>query len=65
MHAKPPSAGRIDRLIRWAFHTFEERWYTAVFERPVPETRRALDDLLVTGGADDDNTEPRACRIVG
>jgi hypothetical protein len=36
-----------------------------VFERPVPETRRALDDLLVTGGADDDNTEPRACRIVG
>lgn len=50
---EPPSTGRIDRLVRSAFHTFEERWCAAVLERLELATQQALDELLATGGAND------------
>jgi hypothetical protein len=48
LHIEPPSSGRIDRLVRSAFHSFEERWCASVLERLDVATQRALDDLLVT-----------------
>jgi TnpA family transposase len=54
LQIEPPSAGRIDRLVRSAFHTFEDRWCAAVFERLGPAPQHALDELLVTGSAEDD-----------
>jgi len=48
-----PSTRRIDRLVRSAFHTFEERWCAAVLERLELATQEALDGLLETGSADD------------
>jgi hypothetical protein len=51
---EPPSSGRIDRRVRSAFHSFEERWYASVFGRLDVGTQRALDDLLVGGGVDDE-----------
>jgi hypothetical protein len=53
LHIKPPAPARMDRLVRSAFRTFEERWCAAVFERLEPATRQALDKLLVTGRAED------------
>jgi hypothetical protein len=52
LRIEPPSAGRIDRLVRSAFHSFEERWCVFVFEQLGPARQRALDDLLVTGSVD-------------
>ena len=49
-----PSAGRIDRLVRSAVHSFEERWCALAFEQLGTARQRALDDLLVTGSADDE-----------
>jgi hypothetical protein len=49
---EPPSTGRIDRLVRSAFHAFEERWCEAVLRRLEPAIRDGLDELLVTSGAD-------------
>ena len=54
LRIEPPSTGRIDRLVRSAFHRFEAHWCASVFERLSAETQRALDDLLATGSADDE-----------
>jgi hypothetical protein len=54
LRIEPPSSGRTDRLVRSAFHSFEERWCASVLERLDATTQRALDDLLMAGGADDD-----------
>jgi len=54
LRIEPPSAGRIDRLVRSAFHSFEERWCALVFEQLGTASQRALDDLLVTGSADNE-----------
>ena len=54
LRIEPPSVGRIDRLVRSAFHSFEERWCASVFEQLGTARQRALDDLLVTGSADDE-----------
>jgi TnpA family transposase len=54
LRIEPPSIGRIDRLVRSALHSFEERWCASVLERLDAATQRALDDLLMTGSADDD-----------
>jgi hypothetical protein len=59
---EPPSIGRIDRFVRSAFHAFEERWCAAVLERLGPTTQNALDELLVTGPADDGTGEPAESR---
>src|SRR5258708_39618723 len=55
LRVEPPSAGRVDRLIRSAFHTFEERWCASVFEQLTAATQLALDELLVTPSANDEN----------
>jgi hypothetical protein len=54
LRIEPPSAGRIDRLVRSAFHSFEERWCALALEQLGTARQRALDDLLVTGSADDE-----------
>jgi hypothetical protein len=54
LHIEPPSSLRIERLVRSAFHSFEERWCASVLERLDVATQRVLDDLLMTSGADDD-----------
>lgn len=51
---QPPSTGRIDWLVRSAFHRFEARWCASVFERLSAETQHALDDLLANGSAHDE-----------
>jgi hypothetical protein len=53
-HIEPPSAGRVDRLVRSAFHIFEEHWCASVFEQLGAATQLALDDLIATGSADDE-----------
>ena len=66
LRIEPPSSGRVDRLVRSAFRGFEERWCAAVLERLDGATQRALDDLLMTGGADDDtNAEATETRRSG
>jgi len=55
LHIEPPSAGRVDRLTRPAFHIFEQRWCASVFEQLGAATQLVLDELLVTGSADDEN----------
>ena len=66
LRIEPPSSGRIDRLVRSAFHSFEERWCASVFERLDVATQRALDDLLLTGSDDDDtNAEATETRRSG
>ena len=66
LRIEPPSDGRIDRLIRSAFHSFEERWCASMFERLDVATQRALDELLLTAGADDDaNAEAAETRRPG
>jgi hypothetical protein len=47
---------------RSAFHAFEERWCAAVLERLGPTTQNTLDELLVTGPADDGTGEPAESR---
>jgi hypothetical protein len=43
LRLEPPSSGRIERLVRFAFHTVEERWCIFVFERiDVPALRRRI-----------------------
>src|SRR5258708_24731169 len=54
LRIEPPSAGRIDRLVRSAFRSFEERWCASEFEQLGTASQRALDDLLVTGSADNE-----------
>src|SRR5258708_12458819 len=51
LRIEPPSVGRIDRLVRSAFHSFEERWCPSPFEQVGPARQRAPDDLLVTGSS--------------
>src|SRR6266581_435913 len=53
LRIEPPSVGRVDRLIRSAFHSFEERWCASVLEQLGGATQRALDELLITDPADD------------
>ena len=66
LRIEPPSSGRIERLVRSAFHSFEERWCASVFERLDVATQRALDDLLLTGSDDDDtNAEATETRRSG
>ena len=59
---EPPSTGRIDRFVCSAFHAFEERWCAAVLERVGPTTQNALDELLVTGPAEDGTGEQTESR---
>ena len=54
LHIEPPSVGRVDRLVRSAFHSFEERWCASVLDQLGAATQLALDDLLVTSSADDE-----------
>jgi hypothetical protein len=48
-HIEPPSAGRVDRLVRSGIHIFEEHWCASVFEQLGAATQLALDDLIATG----------------
>jgi len=48
------SMGPAKRRCPLRVHSFEERWCACVFERLEVATQRALDDLLMTGDADDD-----------
>jgi histone H3/H4 len=54
LRIEPPSVGRIDRLVRSACHSFEERWCASVLDQLSAATQRTLDELLATSGADDE-----------
>ena len=43
---EPPSADRVDRIIRAAIHAHEERLFTRIRDRLAPETRARLEALL-------------------
>ena len=47
-HLEPPSSDRMDRLIRSALHTDEERLAHTILECLTPTTRAQLDALLAT-----------------
>jgi hypothetical protein len=47
LRIEPPSIGRVDGLVRSAFHIFEERWCASVSERLDVVTHPALDDLEI------------------
>jgi Domain of unknown function (DUF4158) len=60
LRLEPPAPGRVDRLLRSAAHTFEERGCTAVLERLPPTTRQALEHLLTTAPQSTDEPEAGA-----
>jgi TnpA family transposase len=46
---EPPSADRVDRIVRAAIHAHEERLFTRICDRLTPETRTRLEALLQPG----------------
>jgi TnpA family transposase len=59
---EPPSADRVDRVIRTAIRAHEERLFTCIRDRLVPETRARLEALLQpetnAEGGSDGNGQP-------
>ena len=49
LRIEPPSLKRVERLVRSALHTHEERFTLALAERLSPETRTRLDELIFPG----------------
>ena len=52
---EPPTADRIERIVRAARHAHEERLHCAVYERLSPAMRERLDALLRPNKAGDEN----------
>jgi TnpA family transposase len=55
---EPPADERIERIVRHALRTYEERFYARTLERLTPASRAALDALL--RAPDGDDTSDRA-----
>jgi TnpA family transposase len=53
---EPPSADRVDRIIRSAIRTHDERFYTGIRDRLAPETRTGLESLLRPAAAGESDT---------
>jgi len=54
-HIEPPSAGRVDRLIRSAVRTYEDRLHRAVLGRIGPEGLARIDTLLTPAPPDEES----------
>jgi TnpA family transposase len=57
---EPPASERIDRLVRSALHTFEERFCAATLARLSAETRERLEALLLPAPAPTHETQELA-----
>jgi hypothetical protein len=61
---EPPSADRVERIVRAAIHAHEERLYARIRDRLTPETRARLEALLQpesdTGSSPDGDGHPGA-----
>jgi len=61
---EPPSADRVERIVRAAIHAHEERLYARIRDRLAPETRARLEALLQpesdAGSGSDGDAQPGA-----
>jgi hypothetical protein len=56
-HIEPPTAGRINRLIRSALRTYEDRLYRGVLERIGPQGLAQIDTLLLPADTTEETGE--------
>lgn len=56
-HIEPPAASRIDRLIRSALRTYEDRLYQRVLARIGPAGLAQIDALLASGNEGEEETD--------
>lgn len=55
---EPPSADRVDRIIRAAIHAHDERIYAGILARLAPATRSRLEALLRPDGGEPEDSTP-------
>ena len=55
---EPPTADRIDRIVRAAIHAHDDRFCTDILGRLVPATRERLEALLRPAGNESENPPP-------
>ena len=53
---EPPSADRVDRIVRAALHAHDERFYARILHRLAPATRTRLEALLRPAGGEEDGS---------